>query len=184
LLELGRTFPERASSRLRVVIYFITHQTIGAAGIGALVALFASSLLRMLRLMPSEYLEHVWYWVFAYRPYFPVQIITGLAFGWILARRLGHREMIWVWIIPLLILCCAIIGISTLTPEITSPLLWSRVNQSWFTHYLGEGCRIRDHCFDQVLVTQPFYTAAAYSIGARLAFLCGSFRPGNSISYS
>jgi len=155
---------------------FIMHQLMGTAGIGFLVAFLAASLLEMLRAIRWQYLEYAWYQIFAYRPYFPVQIVTGFYFGWLLARRLGHRAMIWVWVLPALFLFYAVVAIPTLTPEITSPLLWSGTNQSWLTHYFGWGCRMKDRCFDQVLTTQPFYTATAYSIGARLAFISGASR--------
>src|SRR5208283_1960108 len=86
-----------------------------------------------------------------------------------ITRRVRHRAMIWVWILPALLLCYAVVAIPTLTPHITSSLLWSGTSQSWLTHYFGWGCRMTDRCFDQVLITQPFYTATAYAIGARLA---------------
>ncbi len=155
----------------KLLLIFLMHQLISTAGISLLVASLAASLLQMLRVIPWQYPEHAWYQIFAYRPYFPVQIVTGLYFGWLLGRRLGHRAMIWIWIPPALFLCYAVVAIPTLTPEITSPLLWSGTGQSWLTHYFGWGCRMKDRCFDQVLVTQPFYTATAYAIGARLAFI-------------
>jgi hypothetical protein len=156
---------------------FLLHQLMGAAGIGVLVACLAASLFETLRAIGWQYPEYVWYQVFAYRPYFPVQMATGLYFGWLLGRRLGHRAMIWVWVLPALILFYAVVEIPTLTPHVTSPLLWSGTNQSWLVHYFGSGCRMKDRCFDQVLVTQPFYTATAYAIGARLAFIPATSRP-------
>jgi hypothetical protein len=150
---------------------FLMHQLVSTAGIGLVIVFLASSLLETLRLIPWQYPEYVWYRIFAYRPYFPVQTVAGFYFGWLLARRLGHRAMIWVWILPALILCYAVVTIPTLTPDITSPMLWSGASQSWLTHYFGWGCRMKDRCFDQVLITQPFYSATAYSIGARLAFM-------------
>ncbi len=147
-------------------------------GIGVLVTSLAASLLEVVRAMPWQFPEHAWYQIFTYRPYFPVQTITGLCFGWLLARRLGHRAMIWVWILPALLLCYAVVAIPTLTPHITSSLLWSGTSQSWLTHYFGWGCRMTDRCFDQVLITQPFYTATAYAIGARLAFISATWGRG------
>ncbi len=63
---------------------FLMHQLMGTAGIGLLVAFLAASLLQMLRAIPWQYPEHAWYQVFAYRPYFPVQTVAGLYFGWLL----------------------------------------------------------------------------------------------------
>jgi hypothetical protein len=175
-VKTHRTDQAHDNPRAKLLLTFLMHQFISTAGIGILVASLAASLLQMLRAIPWQYPEHAWYQVFAYRPYFPVQTVTGLYFGWLLGRRLGHRAMIWVWILPALFLCYAVIAIPTLTPETTSSLLWSGTAQSWLTHYFGWGCRMKDRCFDQVLVTQPFYTATAYAVGARLAFIpvaCG-----------
>jgi hypothetical protein len=166
-----------APVKLKLLLMFLMHQLISAAGISLVVASGAASLLQMLRLLPWQYPEQAWWQLFAYRPYFPVQIVTALYFGWLLGRRLGHRAMLWVWILPALFLCYAVVAIPTLTPEVTSRLLWSGTNQSWLTHYFGSGCRMKDRCFDQVLVTQPFYTATAYAIGARLAFIPVTSRP-------
>lgn len=166
-----------ALGKPKLLLIFLVHQLIITAGIGVLVTSLAFSLLQILRAIPWQYPEQVWYQIFAYRPYFPVQIVTGFYFGWLLARRFGHRAMVWVWILRALILCYAVVAIPTLTPETTSSLLWSGTNQSWLTHYFGWGCRMKDRCFDQVLVTQPFYTATAYTIGARLAFIPVTSRP-------
>jgi len=161
----------------KTFLLFLIHQAISTAGVGLLVVFLATSLLEISRLMTWQFPEYVWYRIFTYRPFFPVQTLTGFYFGWLLARRLGHRAMIWVWILPLLALFYAVLAIPTFTPEITSPLLWSGTSQSWLTHYFGWGCRMKDRCFDQVLVTQPFYSATAYAIGARIAFFFTAPRP-------
>lgn len=155
----------------KTLLAFLMHQLISTAGIALLLVTLAGSLLQILRAIPWQYPEHAWHWVFAYRPYFPIQTVTGFYFGWLLGRRLGHRVMIWVWILPALVLCYAVVAIPTLTPATTSSLLWSGSGESWLTHYFGWGCRMKDNCFDQVLVTQPFYTATAYALGARLSFV-------------
>ena len=166
-----------APAKPKRLLIFLMHQFISTAGIGVLVASLAASLLQIFRAIPWHYPEHAWYQIFAYRPYFPVQAATGLYFGWLLGRRFGHRAMVWVWILPALFLCYAVVAIPTLTPEITSSLLWSGTSQSWLTHYFGWGCRMKDRCFDQVLVTQPFYSATAYAIGAWLAFALSTSPP-------
>jgi len=171
LVKTGRMHETQAKPRARAVLTFLMHQAISTAGIALLVKYLAASSLQMVRAMPWQYPEHAWYQIFAYRPYFPVQIVMGLSFGWLLARRLGHRTMMWVWILPALVLGYAVIAVQTFTPDITSVLLWSGTSQSWLTHYFGSGCQMKQRCFDQVLVTQPFYTAAAYAIGARLALI-------------
>jgi hypothetical protein len=163
--------------KLKLFLIFLMHQLVSTAGIGLLVSWLAASSLQVLRTTPWGHPEYVWYQIFAYRPYFPVQVATALYFGWLIGRRLRHRAMIWVWVIPALFLSYAVLAIPTLTPGITSSLLWSGTSQSWLTHYFGWGCRMRDRCFDQVLVTQPFYTATAYAIGARLALVSVTAHP-------
>jgi hypothetical protein len=156
---------------------FLMHQLISTAGIGVFVVFAAAASLETLRTIRWQYLEYAWYQIFAYRPYFPVQILAGFYLGWLIARRFGHRVMIWVWIIPAAILCYAVVAVPTLAPNMISPILWSGGGESWLTHYFGWGCSMRDGCFDQVLVTQPSYTAIAYSIGALLAFASETSRP-------
>lgn len=136
----------------------------------------AAFLSPILRAIPSRYPAGVWYRVFEYRPYFPVQILAAIYLGWFLGRRLGDRVMTWVWVLPALFLFYAVIAIPTLAPGITSSLLWSGTNQTWLTHYFGRGCQVKNSCFDQVLITLPFYTSAAYAVGARLAFVPGTAR--------
>jgi hypothetical protein len=70
--------------------------------------------------------------------------------------------MLWVWVIPLAILCYAVIAFE---PKWKSVL----VHESWLPHYFGWGCLPTDHCLDQLVITMPFYAAAAYSIGAWFA---------------
>lgn len=159
------------TSLARTVILFLIHQILSTAGIGLLVIFLATSLLEIARLVPWPYAGLLWHQIFAYRPYFPVHALMGLYFGRLLARRFGHRVMMWVWILPALFLCYAAVAVPTLTPETTSYLLWSGTSQAWLTHYFGWGCQMKDRCFDQILVTQPFYAATAYAIGARLAFV-------------
>jgi hypothetical protein len=160
-----RTQTDTAKSRTKAVSIFLMHQLIGTFGIGVFESALATSLLDLLRMTNSQNLVDLWYRVFAFRPYYPIQIALGLYFGWLLSRRLGHRTMIWTWVLPAAILFYAVAAVPTLTPEITSPMIWSGVNQSRFSHYFGWGCRLKDRCFDQALTTQPFYTAVAYSIG-------------------
>ena len=161
----------KSFAKLKPLLIFFAHQLVSTAGIGILVVSIAATLLNAARATIWQFPEHAWFQIFAYRPYFPVQTSTSLYFGWYLGRRLRHRSMIWVWILPALFLCYAVLAIPTLTPEITPRLFWSGIGQSWLTHYFGWGCRMENRCFDQVLLTQPVYTATAYAIGARLAFI-------------
>jgi hypothetical protein len=109
------------------------------------------------------------YWALTGTPFFPVQILTALAIGWLLSRWLHHRSMLWVWIAPSLFLCYAFFLLPTLTPHVTPSLFQSGVGQSRMSHYFGTACRPENFCFDQVLITLPFYISVAYAAGALLA---------------
>jgi hypothetical protein len=71
------------------------------------------------------------------------------------------------WVIPFAILCYSLLTATVLIPEWTS--VFVRPGQSWFSHYFGWGCRPAAHCLDQLLITMPFYSSLAYSIGAFLS---------------
>jgi hypothetical protein len=168
----------RAPSRVRSLLIFLMHQLIGTWGVALLATILASSMLDSLRFMGWRYPLDLLHRALAYRPYFPVQIALGLYSGWLLRRRQEHRSMVWVWIIPLLVLCYAVASVPTLTPSFTSVMIQAGVNQSRFSHYFGWGCQPRNGCFDQTLVTMPFYAATAYSIGAWLATKSTKTRAG------
>ena len=77
--------------------------------------------------------------------------------------------MVWVWVLPFLVLCYTVISVPTISPQLASTLLQAGVVHSRLSHYFGWGCRTKDRCLDQILVTLPFYTSAAFSIGALVA---------------
>lgn len=86
---------------------------------------------------------------------FPVQALLGLVAGFVLVRYMRGEIMIWVWLFPFSLLCiAAVVKINSY------PSLWA--------HFFGNGCNVRDRCFDQVGLTMPVIASAAYSLGARL----------------
>jgi hypothetical protein len=118
-------------------------------------------------------------WVLYGTPYFPSQLGLALIVGWVLSGAFQHRSMLWVWILPFLALCSAIIGFPW---TIDAPIEWSvyppidhltmaQCAQLDFSrrlaHLFGWGMGIQP--FNQVAVTLPFYSATAYSLGALLA---------------
>jgi len=111
---------------------------------------------------------HPVHWVLTENPFYPVQILTGLYFGWFLSRRFPHRSMLWVWILPLLLLAYSFLAGPVISPW-ASPLIRPESLRGKFGFYFGWGCRPRERCIDQLLLTMPFYASAAYSFGALLA---------------
>jgi len=77
--------------------------------------------------------------------------------------------MLWVWVIPLAILLYAFITATVLLPGWTSILARPTTFASRLSHYFGSGCKTSARCLDQLEITMPFYTSAAYSIGVLLA---------------
>lgn len=150
------------------ILVFLAHQFVSTLGIGFIVALLAASTEEIVQQVSWQPLRIAWFRVFEYRPYFPLHIAIGLAVGYQLAQRWTSRLMVYVWFLPVLLLAYAMLAIPTLTPDFTPRMIWSGVNQSPLAHYLGWGCQIRERCFDQILITMPFYAAAAYSLGALL----------------
>jgi hypothetical protein len=77
--------------------------------------------------------------------------------------------MVWVWVLPMAILCYSLLTATVLIPEWSSVSTRPGVSQSWFSHYFGWGSRRSAQCLDQLLITRPFYSSLAYSVGAVLS---------------
>jgi hypothetical protein len=156
------------------LLLFVVHQFVGTWGIAIFAYYLGSSIFEILNLIGRPLSVRSLQWILTETPFFPVQITLGVYFGWVLARRFRHRSMLWVWILPALILCYAVIAVPTLSPQETSVLVQKSGRLS---HYFGWGCQPKDRCLDQLLITMPFYVATAYSIGARLAFISAEPHP-------
>jgi hypothetical protein len=101
-------------------------------------------------------------------PYYPVQIITGLLWGWLVWRQSRHRAMLWVWVFPLITLIIGILDDLTRSFD-RYPGLFSLDFRITLMRFFGTQCRLEDHCFNQIGFSLPFYAAVAYAIGAWLA---------------
>jgi hypothetical protein len=162
---------KRGWSSLYSALVFVMHQFIGTLGIiwfaTISVALLGGTIAELYDLVGRQFSKRPIYWIMTETPYFPVQIALGFYCGWKIYRRLRHREALWVWVPPLLVLCYAVVAIPTSGPQMTSIFI-QLGGQSPLSHYFGWGCQPKNGCFDQLLITLPFYTATAYSIGACL----------------
>lgn len=161
-------------ARIKPILVFCMHQFLGTWGVAVFAYLLGTSLFDLTTLLGRPQSMRPLHWILTETPFFPVQIVLGLYFGWLLGRRLKHRTMLWVWILPALVLCYAVVGGRTLSSEFTSVLV---LTGSPFLHYFGWGCQPKDGCLDQLIFTMPFYAATAYSIGARLALSSVGSRP-------
>jgi hypothetical protein len=98
-------------------------------------------------------------WLLTGTPYFPLQVAVAFLSGWWIMKKLGQVESLWVWILPAFAMLVAMVH----GPVIQ---LGGQASYSAISHFLGDGCRAQDHCFDQVVFTLPLYTGIAYSLGA------------------
>jgi hypothetical protein len=164
----------------RGVLSFVLHQYIGTLGIVVLAGFLVAYVFDVLQLFGKQVPSHIMFWILTGTPYYPVQIGLGLLLGWSIGRRVQHRAMLWVWILPLAYLTYAIIAIATLVPQLIPPEYQAGVGETRFKHYFGWGCGDVHPCFDQNAITVLFYVAAAYSIGALLARKVPTRLPSNS----
>jgi len=162
------------------VLIFVVHQIVGTWGIAFLASFGLFSLFDAIPDFlgwkpPVRFV----YWLLTENPFYPAQIVAGLYLGWLLGRRFQHKSMLWIWVLPLAALCCALmvgpIGLfPQRIPQWTSALARHSAVGSRLSYYFGRGCQPRAHCVDQLLITMPFYASAAYSLGALLARLFSS----------
>jgi hypothetical protein len=156
--------------RVKDVFVFVGHEFMATLGVGisaAFVTDFSFATLRPLgsRLFSSYNAS----WLVTELPYFPMQIILGLWLGWSFRRRFQHHSMLWVWVLPFLILCYAVIAGPIIMLHPDSIIAQAGGGFSPLSHYFGRGCDPRDLCLDQLMFTMPFYASVAYALGALLA---------------
>jgi len=171
----GRATPRRVKTPL----VFLIHQSLGAWGpilAAPWVLLFLSEL--AWHLGWRTYFSQA-QWVLYGTPFYPAHVCLALVLGWLLGGALRHRSMLWVWVLPLMELSSAVVG----GPRVmAAPMEWSvyppvdhLTTARWaqmgltgrLTHLFGWGTGIQP--FNQVVLTLPFYSASAYSLGALLA---------------
>src|SRR6266436_5137232 len=157
----------RTKSLTKSALTLGLHQFIGMYGIPYTAPLVFSLAFKLLFLFGRSDPQRTFYSIVSEKPYFPVQIIFGLILGWLVGRALRHRSMVWVWVLPMAILCYSLVTARVLIP--TSVFARPGVFQSRFSHYFGWDCQPSARCFDQLLITMPFYSSLAYSMGAALA---------------
>lgn len=152
---------------MKSTLTFALHQFIGMFGIPETAPLVFSLAFKFPFLSGHNSSQRRFYSLVSESPYFPVQIIFALLLGWLPGRTMRHRSMTWVWVLPLLILVYSLVTARVLNP--TSVFAMPGVVQSRFSHYFGSGCRPAERCLDQLVITMPFYSSLAYSLGAVLA---------------
>ncbi len=141
------------------VLRFLGHLIISTFGVGIAAAVLTYSVVLPLHLFIPSLNSRTVHWILTETPYFPVQILVGLLWGFQLGRRYQHSAMLWTWIVPALAIVFLILFVSL------PPVLVSGVELTKREHFFGTGCLPQNHCFEWVF-TVLLYAAAAYSLGA------------------
>jgi len=157
------------NSRIVAVLVFIMHQVIATWCVSFFVAPVALAIFAgWVHLVGWTITRHQQGWILTQTPYFPVQIALALFLGWSLGGCLQHRSMLWVWVIPSVIQSIIVAAFPWIGQMVIQQY-WYLSSSSRLSHFFGWGCRLENHCLDQLFTTLPFYCAAAYSVGAWVA---------------
>ena len=152
------------NSLIRSALHFLGHQIFGIFGsqiIAGMISAIALMALSSLALSASGLK------ILTATPYFPVQTLVALLLGWAFYCVLEHRSMLWVWTIPVVLLCYLVI--TDFTFPVHGRGFMPRSDQTVWTRYFGSGCAPIGRCEEQLAFTLYFYSAAFYSLGAFLA---------------
>jgi len=143
-------------------LYFVGHVALSTLGVGFVAAVLTYSVVLPLHLFFPSLTTRTVHWILTETPYFPVQIVVGLLWGFQLGRRYQHRVMLWTWVVPALAISSSILFVPL--PSVVV----SGVELTKTEHFFGSGCLPQNHCFEWAL-TVLLYAASAYSIGAFVA---------------
>lgn len=153
-------------NRLLFLLKVIAHTVIGTAGVPILTAVLTFPAVGIAShfvpgttpKLPNVLLTEV--------PGFPLQVVIGLALGYLVWRLAKQRAAFWAWVPPVAILLAMILRSASSAERATGVLQLPIVS---FEHFFGAGCRLAQHCFDQVIYALPTVAAISYSLGAFVA---------------
>jgi hypothetical protein len=103
---------------------------IGTVGIDILAGFLVAYVFDALQFFGMQLPHKTMFWILTGTPYYPVQIGLGLLLGWSIGRRVQHRTMLWVWILPSIYLMYALIAIPALVPWLIPPEYQAGVGES------------------------------------------------------
>jgi hypothetical protein len=159
------------------VVYFLGHLIVSTFGVVIVASILRYSIVISLREFFPSLSPRIGEWILMETPYFPVQILIGLLWGYKLGRRYGHNVMLWTWVVPALGIAL-LIRFAQLSAVVVSGVELTRTQ-----HFFGWGCLPQNHCYDQTGYTLLLYAAAAYSLGALLARVAKRAKAGGPNSY-
>jgi hypothetical protein len=91
-------------------------------------------------------------------PVFPLLVLAGFTVGRYCYQRIPSRLALAIWVVP---------GIFLLYSSWSWHKTMSQYDSVWVT-YFGSGCE-GSECLYEALLTAPFYSAIAYSLGALMS---------------
>ena len=86
--------------RTKFGLMFVMHQVIVLWVIIVSAGILTASALNFMHLFGWQHVSSAYHWILNGTPYFPAHVALGLALGWLLARTLRDRTMLWVWVLP------------------------------------------------------------------------------------
>jgi hypothetical protein len=154
--------PDRVRDCATNALYFLGHLALSTLGVAVVAApvLTYSVVLSLHPFFPLLTTRTV-HWILTETPFFPVQIIVGLLWGFQLGRRYPRRVMLWTWVVPALAIAFFVLFVDLPT------IVVSGVELTKTEYFFGGKCLPQNHCFGWVF-TLLLYAAAAYSLGAFL----------------
>jgi hypothetical protein len=148
-----------AHERAMNVLHFLGHLSMSTLGVAVTAAVLTYSVVLPLHQFFPSLNSRTVHWILTETPYFPVQILVGLLWGFQLGRRYRHRVMLWTWVVPALAIAFLILFVP-LPPVVVAGAEITKIE-----HFFGQKCLPQNHCFEWPL-TVLLYAAAAYSLGA------------------
>lgn len=142
-------------------VKFILHQLLSVLGIGLACAVITFELCSLPIHLGADLPATEANWLLTEIPGFPIQTLVALFAGFSLAKIYRHKEMLFVWILPLISL---ILGMVLVIPEVSLSYFFSSACQP-SNDYVVQ----RDHCVYQIVFGLPFLVSLAYALGALLA---------------
>ena len=156
---MPKVFPNAAKK----ILLFVFHVLVSTAGVIVGAVTISYSLIAAVQQVYAHASFRSASWILTETPFFPVQILLGLVWGFVWFRRFRHDVMFWAWTVP----TAVIIGLILFAP--LSPTTASGIELTPLEHFFGWKCLPQNRCFEQVGFTLPFYSACAYSLGAFMA---------------
>ena len=134
----------------------VVHQFIGLVGIPVLSAFVIFTLCSIARGLNLAFLQYLEGSLLTQIPVYPVQASIGLLTGFVLGRYSQRRIILWIWVLPLILFCLALIFEPMNGSAVFGPYYFSE------THH-------ESTLLGRLSWSILFIPSAAYALGAKIA---------------